>query len=85
MGTTHSYYAQRVQEVESLKKVTHREMIQNLKQISRNYMIYSSIHEIWKNLIEIYSMKKDFAVCYDIEKYYGTLNELGLSWTNIKD
>ncbi|RDX73726.1 hypothetical protein CR513_46620, partial [Mucuna pruriens] len=57
-------------------------------EISGNYMFYSSVREIWKNLIEKYSMKKDSAACYDIEskifnsrqgtlfvtKYYGTLN-----------
>ncbi|RDX97059.1 hypothetical protein CR513_20216, partial [Mucuna pruriens] len=36
-------------------------------EISHNYMFYSSVHEIWENLIERYSMKKDFAACYDIE------------------
>ncbi|RDX84845.1 hypothetical protein CR513_34043, partial [Mucuna pruriens] len=30
-------------------------------------MFYSSIHEIWENLIQTYSMKKDFTACYDIE------------------
>ncbi|RDX74027.1 hypothetical protein CR513_46270, partial [Mucuna pruriens] len=58
--------------------------------ISRNYMFYSSIHEIWENLIETYSIKKDSTACYDIEskifnfgqgtlsvlEYYGTLNGL---------
>ncbi|RDX72882.1 hypothetical protein CR513_47578, partial [Mucuna pruriens] len=58
--------------------------------ISRNYMFYSSIHEIWENLIETCSMKKDFTTCHDIEskifnfrqepllvtEYYGTLNGL---------
>ncbi|RDY08178.1 hypothetical protein CR513_07627, partial [Mucuna pruriens] len=53
-------------------------------------MFYSSICEIWENLIETYSMKKDSGACYDIEskifnsrqgtlsitKYYGTLNGL---------
>ncbi|RDX72057.1 hypothetical protein CR513_48513, partial [Mucuna pruriens] len=57
-------------------------------EISRNYMFYSSIREIWKNLIETYSMKNDSTTCYDIEskifnsrqgtlsiiKYYVTLN-----------
>ncbi|RDX96271.1 Gibberellin 3-beta-dioxygenase 1, partial [Mucuna pruriens] len=58
--------------------------------ISRNYMFYSSVREIWENHIETYSMKKDFVACYDIEskifnskqgtlsviEYYGTLNVL---------
>ncbi|RDX78521.1 hypothetical protein CR513_41193, partial [Mucuna pruriens] len=35
--------------------------------ISQNYMFYFSICDIWENIIEIYSMKKDFAACYDIE------------------
>ncbi|RDX98123.1 hypothetical protein CR513_18969, partial [Mucuna pruriens] len=53
-------------------------------------MFYSSIREIWENLIETYSMKKDSIACYDIEskifnsrqgtlsitKYYGTMNGL---------
>ncbi|RDX72453.1 hypothetical protein CR513_48059, partial [Mucuna pruriens] len=53
-------------------------------------MFYSSIREIWENLIKTYSMKKDYVACYDIERkifnsrqgtlfvieYYGTLNEL---------
>ncbi|RDX62047.1 hypothetical protein CR513_59657, partial [Mucuna pruriens] len=59
-------------------------------EIGRNYMFYSSAHEIWGNLIETYSMKEDFAACYDIEskifnsrqgtlsviEYYETLNGL---------
>ncbi|RDX90661.1 hypothetical protein CR513_27453, partial [Mucuna pruriens] len=59
-------------------------------EISRNYMFYSSVREIWENLIETYSMKEDSAACYDIEskifnsrqgtlsvtEYYGTLNGL---------
>ncbi|RDY05851.1 hypothetical protein CR513_10258, partial [Mucuna pruriens] len=59
-------------------------------EISRNYMFYSFVCEIWENLIETYSMKKDFTVFYDIEskifnssqgtlsitEYYGTLNGL---------
>ncbi|RDY07897.1 hypothetical protein CR513_07920, partial [Mucuna pruriens] len=58
--------------------------------ISRNYMFYSSVHEIRENLVETYSMKKDSTACYDIEskifnstqgtlsvtKYYETLNWL---------
>ncbi|RDX70253.1 hypothetical protein CR513_50526, partial [Mucuna pruriens] len=57
-------------------------------EINRNYMFYCSIREIWKNLIETYSMKKDFVAFYDIERkifnsrqgilsvteYYETLN-----------
>ncbi|RDX68040.1 hypothetical protein CR513_53015, partial [Mucuna pruriens] len=56
-------------------------------EIRRNYMFYSFIREIWENLIEIYSMKKDSTAYYDIEseifnsrqgtfsvtEYYGTL------------
>ncbi|RDX90759.1 hypothetical protein CR513_27358, partial [Mucuna pruriens] len=38
-------------------------------EISRNYMFYSSVCEIWENLIETYSIKKNFI-------YYETLNEL---------
>ncbi|RDX63581.1 hypothetical protein CR513_57975, partial [Mucuna pruriens] len=59
-------------------------------EISQNYMFHSSICEIWENLIETYSMKKDSTACYDIEskifnsrqgtllvtEYYGTLIEL---------
>ncbi|RDY09230.1 hypothetical protein CR513_06439, partial [Mucuna pruriens] len=37
-------------------------------EISQKYMFYSFVHEIWENLIETYSMKKDF--------YNGTLNVL---------
>ncbi|RDY13591.1 hypothetical protein CR513_01455, partial [Mucuna pruriens] len=50
--------------------------------ISRNYMFYSSVHEIWENLNETYSMKKDSAACYDrqgtlsVTEYYRTLNGL---------
>ncbi|RDX76964.1 hypothetical protein CR513_42984, partial [Mucuna pruriens] len=58
--------------------------------ISQNYMFYSFVREIWENLIETYSIKKDFVACYDIEsrifnsrqgtfsviKYYETLNML---------
>ncbi|RDY07225.1 hypothetical protein CR513_08699, partial [Mucuna pruriens] len=40
----------------------------------QNYMFYSSIHELWENLIETYSMKKDFAACYDIESKISTLD-----------
>ncbi|RDX98018.1 hypothetical protein CR513_19134, partial [Mucuna pruriens] len=36
-------------------------------EISSNYMFYSSVHEIWENLIETYSMKKNSTACYDIE------------------
>ncbi|RDY12349.1 hypothetical protein CR513_02883, partial [Mucuna pruriens] len=36
-------------------------------EISWNYMLYSSIREIWENLIETYSIKKDSPTCYDIE------------------
>ncbi|RDX71656.1 hypothetical protein CR513_48959, partial [Mucuna pruriens] len=57
---------------------------------NRNYMFYSSTHEIWENHIETYSIKEDSATCYDIErkifnsrqgtlsvtKYYRTLNGL---------
>ncbi|RDY02083.1 hypothetical protein CR513_14522, partial [Mucuna pruriens] len=53
-------------------------------------MFYSSAHEIWENLIETYSIKEDYAACYDIEskifnsrqgtlfriEYHGTLNRL---------
>ncbi|RDX81797.1 hypothetical protein CR513_37480, partial [Mucuna pruriens] len=53
-------------------------------------MFYSSVREIWENLIETYSMKKDSTACYDIEskifnsrqgtlsviENYGTLNGL---------
>ncbi|RDY05100.1 hypothetical protein CR513_11095, partial [Mucuna pruriens] len=59
-------------------------------EISQNYMFYSFVPEIWENLIETYSMKKDSTACYDIEskifnsrqgtlsiiEYYGTLNGL---------
>ncbi|RDX64657.1 hypothetical protein CR513_56768, partial [Mucuna pruriens] len=59
-------------------------------EISQNYMFYSSICEIWENLIETYSMKKDSTARYDIKskffnstqgtlpvtEYYGTINEL---------
>ncbi|RDX85692.1 hypothetical protein CR513_33090, partial [Mucuna pruriens] len=37
-------------------------------EISHNYMFYSFIREIWENLIETYSMKKDSNACYDIER-----------------
>ncbi|RDX68743.1 hypothetical protein CR513_52223, partial [Mucuna pruriens] len=30
-------------------------------------MFYSSVREIWENLIKTYSMKKDSTACYDIE------------------
>ncbi|RDX76110.1 hypothetical protein CR513_43935, partial [Mucuna pruriens] len=36
-------------------------------EISRNYMFYFSIREIWENLIKTYSIKKDSVPCYDIE------------------
>ncbi|RDY12004.1 hypothetical protein CR513_03239, partial [Mucuna pruriens] len=53
-------------------------------------MFYSFVCEIWENLIETYSIKKDSTTCYDIEskifncrqgtlsvtEYYGTLNRL---------
>ncbi|RDY10984.1 hypothetical protein CR513_04411, partial [Mucuna pruriens] len=59
-------------------------------EISQNYMFYSSVCEIWENLIETYSIKKDSAACYDIRskifnsrqgtlsvtEYYGTMNRL---------
>ncbi|RDX77314.1 hypothetical protein CR513_42577, partial [Mucuna pruriens] len=59
-------------------------------EISRNYMFYSFVHEIWENLIKTYSMKKNSTTFYDIEskifnsrqgtlsitEYYGTLNGL---------
>ncbi|RDX66794.1 hypothetical protein CR513_54395, partial [Mucuna pruriens] len=54
------------------------------------FMFYSSVREIWENLIETYLKKKDFVACYDIEskifnfrqgtlsvtEYYDTLNGL---------
>ncbi|RDX91162.1 Copia protein, partial [Mucuna pruriens] len=60
------------------------------QEISQNYMLYSFVCEIWENLIETYSMKKDSTACYDIEskifnsrqgtlsvtEYYRTLNWL---------
>ncbi|RDX67670.1 hypothetical protein CR513_53415, partial [Mucuna pruriens] len=36
-------------------------------EIILNYMFYSFVREIWNNLIETYSMTKDFTACYDIE------------------
>ncbi|KAL2327646.1 hypothetical protein Fmac_021073 [Flemingia macrophylla] len=59
-------------------------------EISRNYMFYSSAKEIWDDLQNAFSLKKDFAACYDIEsrvfstkqgslsvsEYYGILNGL---------
>ncbi|RDX94577.1 hypothetical protein CR513_23028, partial [Mucuna pruriens] len=42
-------------------------LLAKLISMNRNYMFYSSVHEIWENLIEIYSMKKNSATCYDIE------------------
>ncbi|XLR58188.1 hypothetical protein S83_008860 [Arachis hypogaea] len=59
-------------------------------EISRNYMFFPTASEIWNNLSQAYSMKKDIATCYEIEKqifntkqgslsvtdYYGMLNRL---------
>jgi len=59
-------------------------------EISRNCMLFSAAKEIWKNLCQTYSMKKDTAACYEIENkifhtsqgslsitsYYGMLNGL---------
>ncbi|RDX94266.1 hypothetical protein CR513_23369, partial [Mucuna pruriens] len=58
-------------------------------------MFYFFVCEIWENLIETYSMKKDFVACYDIKskvfnsrqetlsvtEYYETLKGYGSSWT----
>ncbi|KOM37598.1 hypothetical protein LR48_Vigan03g098000 [Vigna angularis] len=58
--------------------------------ISRNYMFHSSAKEIWDDLQNTFSLKKDFAACYDIEsrifntkqgslsvsEYHGILNGL---------
>ncbi|XP_072084397.1 uncharacterized protein [Arachis hypogaea] len=58
--------------------------------ISRNYMFFPTTKEIWNNLSQAYSMKKDTTTCYEIENkifntkqgnlsvtdYYGTLNHL---------
>ncbi|RDX58660.1 hypothetical protein CR513_62006, partial [Mucuna pruriens] len=60
-------------------------------EISQNY--------IWENLIDTYSMKKDFVACYNIEskifnsregtlsvtEYYRTLNKLGIKLNRYKD
>ncbi|RDX99816.1 hypothetical protein CR513_17057, partial [Mucuna pruriens] len=65
--------------------------------ISQNYMFYSSIHEIWKNLIKTYSMKNDSTTCCDIEskifnsrqgtlsiiENYGTLNGLWIELDSV--
>ncbi|KOM56062.1 hypothetical protein LR48_Vigan10g195400 [Vigna angularis] len=59
-------------------------------EISRNYMFHSSAKEIWDDLQNTFSLKKDFAACYDIEsrifntkqgshsvsEYHGILNGL---------
>jgi len=59
-------------------------------EISRNCMFFSTAKEIWENLSQTYSMKKDTAACYEIENkifntnqgsflvtdYYGKLNGL---------
>jgi len=61
-----------------------------IPEISRNYKFYSSVKEIWYDLNNTFSLKKDFATCYDIEtkvfntkpgslsilEYYGFLNGL---------
>nr|KYP34084.1 hypothetical protein KK1_045003 [Cajanus cajan] len=58
--------------------------------ISRNYVFHSSATEIWDDLQSTFSLKKDFAACYDIEsrifntkqgslsvsEYHGILNGL---------
>ncbi|RDX78022.1 hypothetical protein CR513_41764, partial [Mucuna pruriens] len=49
--------------------------------ISRNYMLYSSVREIWENLIETYSMKKDSIACYDIESKIFNSRQRTLSLT----
>nr|KYP41699.1 hypothetical protein KK1_036913 [Cajanus cajan] len=38
-----------------------------IPEISQNYMFYSSAKEIWDDLQNTFSLKKDFATCYDIE------------------
>ena len=35
--------------------------------ISQNCMYFSTTKEIWENLSQTYSMKKDIAACYEIE------------------
>ncbi|XP_020240380.1 uncharacterized protein LOC109819166 [Cajanus cajan] len=61
-----------------------------IPEISRNYMFHSSAKEIWDDLQSTFSLKKDFAACYDIEsrifntkqgslsvsEYHGILNGL---------
>jgi len=36
-------------------------------EISQNYMFYSFAKEIWDDLNNKFSLKKDFAACYDNE------------------
>ncbi|KAJ1400287.1 hypothetical protein SESBI_29671 [Sesbania bispinosa] len=36
-------------------------------EISRNCMFFASAREIWDNLSQTYSMKKDIAACYELE------------------
>ncbi|RDY10340.1 hypothetical protein CR513_05148, partial [Mucuna pruriens] len=57
-------------------------------EISRNYMFYSFVHEIWENLIETwenlietYSMKKYSIACYDNESKIFNFRQETLSIT----
>jgi len=69
------------------------------QEISRNCMFFSTTKEIWENLSQTYSMKKDTTACYGIENkvlytkqgslsvtdYYGTLNGLWIELDQYQD
>ena len=70
-----------------------------LPEISRNCMFFSTAKEIWENLQQTYSKRKDISACYELEnqifntkqgslsvtEYYGILNGLWIELDQYQD